>query len=166
MSDRQFDKHYPRLRNDQKNKSATHFATLFCRKSFAYTLHYKEFRGISIFAHMCDLLMVFTSYAGVKLEHKYLLLSCVFSTVHILPTAKQEMPAIHNTSLHHPRLLITFFKVTHPLSQSLVWQNFTNNGREWQGNRTTFCSQAAGQQAYDYKSRVVHSAWDVWYFYK
>lgn len=43
--------------------------------------------------------MVFTSYGGVNLEHKHWLLSYVFSTAHILPTAKQEIPAIHNTSL-------------------------------------------------------------------
>lgn len=43
--------------------------------------------------------MVFISYAGVNLEHKHWLLSYVFSAVHSLSTAKQEMPAIHNTSL-------------------------------------------------------------------
>lgn len=41
------------------------------RKSFTYIRHYKEFRGILMFADMCDLLMVFTCYAGRLPEHEH-----------------------------------------------------------------------------------------------
>lgn len=44
------------------------FKEKLIRKSFTYILHYKEFRGISMFANMCDLLMAFTCYADVYLS--------------------------------------------------------------------------------------------------
>lgn len=134
MSVRQFNKHYLRVRNDQKDKSTINFASVFSGKSFTYTLHYKEFWGISIRAHMCDLLMVFISYAGVNLEHKHWLLSYVFSAVHSLSTAKQEMPAIHNTSLL-PLL---------PITQD-CWCHFSNSRIHWVNHWSGITLQTMGE---------------------